>query len=254
MKIVLKVLICCMDHLFLHQMKQTIIILYACLCCLTGMAQQESRPSKQKVAPNDSIRLLAPAIADTHPQPTAVTNIKGCVSAIPEDTLRLPPMNAQGQVLPINMYPYSYWNGFYNWNLHRGLNINIGASVFAFFGKNAPHGAGFAQNISAMYAIPLNNKLSLAVGGYFDNTSWSHDSYRDAGLSAVLGYRFNEHWEAYLYAQKSIVNTHRIPYPLYTLNNIGDRIGAAVKYNVNPNFSFQVSFDSNRVPRSWEFE
>ena len=127
MKIVLKVLICCMDHLFLHQMKQTIIILYACLCCLTGMAQQESRPSKQKVAPNDSIRLLAPAIADTHPQPTAVTNIKGCVSAIPEDTLRLPPMNAQGQVLPINMYPYSYWNGFYNWNQHkyRGFGIRF---------------------------------------------------------------------------------------------------------------------------------
>ncbi len=221
---------------------------------MASTAQQDGNTARQNALRKDSILLLSPVIADTKPQPTTIISTKGRLTVVPEDTLRLPPMNAQGQVLPINMYPYSYWNSFYNWNLHRGLNVNIGASVFAFFGKNAPHGAGFAQNISTMYAMPLNNKLSLAVGGYFNNTSWSYDNYRDAGLSAVLGYQFNEHWEAYLYAQKSIVNTHRIPYPLYTLNNIGDRIGATVKYNVNPNFSFQVSFESCRIPQSWRSE
>ncbi|HEY9550957.1 MAG TPA: hypothetical protein VIQ97_01610, partial [Prevotella sp.] len=97
--------------------------------------------------------------------------------------------------------------------------------------------------------LPLNEKLSLAVGGYFSNMLWNHGSYRDAGLSAVLGYRFNEHWEAYLYAQKSLLSDRYIPYNLRTLHATGDRIGAAVKYNVNHNFSFQVSFEGNWQPK-----
>ena len=254
MKIVLKVLACYMNRLFLQEMKRTIIITCTCLCCIAGMAQQESKILEQKVASNDSIQLFNTVIEKTCPQATNSINIKKQVQVVAEDTLHLPTMNAQGQILPIGMYPYSYWNGFYNWELHRGLNVNIGASVFAFLGKNAPHGAGFTQNISAMYAMPLSNKLSFAMGGYLGNTSWSHDSYRDAGLTGVLGYRFNEHWEAYLYAQKSIVNTRHIPYPLYTLNNIGDRIGATLKYNVNPNFSFQVSFERNQIPQGWWHE
>ena len=94
-----------------------------------------------------------------------------------------------------------------------------------------------------MYAMPLTNKLSFALGGYFNNLSWAHDSYRDAGLNAVLGYRFNERWEAYLYGQESLMDK-RIPMPLYDVSDIGDRIGAAVKYNVSPSFSIQLNVES----------
>ena len=66
-----------------------------------------------------------------------------------------------------------------------------------------------------MYATPLNEKLSLARGGYLNNLYWQHNSMRDAGLSAVLGYQFDEHWEAYLYGQKSIVANGFTPYPLF---------------------------------------
>ena len=125
--------------------------------------------------------------------------------------------------------------------------MNVGASVFAQFGKHARHGAGFSQNISAMYAMPLTDKLSLAVGGYLNNVYWAHDSYRDAGVSAVLGYQFDEHWEAYLYAQKSLVDNNKFhrftPYPLYDMGELRDRIGAAVKYNFSPNFSVQLSVE-----------
>ena len=34
-----------------------------------------------------------------------------------------------------------------------------------------------------------------------------------------------------------------MPYPLYDMQALGDRVGAAVKYNFNPSFSVQVSVE-----------
>lgn len=159
------------------------------------------------------------------------------------DSLNLPAIGMRGEVLPMTLRPL-YWGNWYNWSLHKGMNVSLGASVFAEFGKNARGGAGFTQNVSAMYAVPVTKKLSVAVGGYFNNIMWQHDTWREAGVSAIMGYKFNDHWEAYLYGQKSLAGNRRfMPCTVYDLSNIGDRIGAAVKYNVNPNFSFQVSVE-----------
>lgn len=35
----------------------------------------------------------------------------------------------------------------YSYGLHQGLNVSLGASAFATFGKNVPHSGGFSQNI-----------------------------------------------------------------------------------------------------------
>ena len=59
----------------------------------------------------------------------------------------------------------------------------------------------------------------------------------------MVGYRFDEHWEAFLYGQKSVVNGLRMPYPLYDMQELGDRIGASVRYNVNPSMSIEVSVE-----------
>lgn len=171
--------------------------------------------------------------------PSAFTGIHEDV--LFSDSLHLPAFTQYGKLYNIVMFPYA-WGGLYQWNLHQGLNVSLGASAFAQFGKHARHGAGFSQNISMMYADTISHKLSFAIGGYFNNLSWAHDTYRDAGLNAVLSYKFNNHWEAYLYGQKSLVNT-RMPLPLYDVNDIGDRIGAAVKYNVSPNFSIQLNVE-----------
>ena len=175
------------------------------------------------------------------------------------DSLALPRLNYLGQVQPLGywygMYPMYSGMGWSNWELHKGLNVSMGASVFAQFGKHARHGAGFNQNIAAMYAMPLTKNLSFAAGGYLNNTYWGHDTYRDAGLSAVLGYKFNEHWEAYVYGQKSIVSSNYIPYSIYDMNALGDRIGAAVKYNVNKNFSITLSVDKQWAPdNGWKMK
>ena len=165
---------------------------------------------------------------------------------LPDSTLHLPSLNNLGQMHHINRWPMSYsLAGYQNWDLHQGLNMSLGASVFAGFGKYAPSGAGFAQNVSGMYALPFNDKLSLAFGGYFLNADWGGRNLRDAGLNAVLGYKFNDHWEAYLFGQKSLMRP-KVPWPYFDPMEFGDRLGAALKYNFNPSFSIQLSVEGRR--------
>ena len=163
----------------------------------------------------------------------------------------------------------------YGYGLHKGLNVSLGASAFATFGKGLPHKGGFSQNINATYLAPLSKdgKLWIAGGGYFNNTFWGSDSYRDVGLYAILGYRFNEHWEAYVYGQLSVNNNYSrygnlyrgYPYygwgwpatgvmPLgYGMGAAGANVlGAGVKYNVNKNFSIGLNVEgiwyNNKTP------
>lgn len=197
-----------------------------------------------------------------------------------QDSLNLPALNRFGQPEAISRYPLAF-TGWDSWGLHRGLNVQIGASVFAQFGKGAHSGAGFQQNIALMYAMPVTDKLSVAVGGYLNNINYAGGNWHDAGLSAVVGYRFNEHWEAYIYGQKSITNNvadrmryslydgyygggygigagrmgafsrnfYGMPaYSIYDMTDMGDRIGATVRYNVNDNFSIQVSMERRWAP------
>uniref|UniRef100_UPI0040274559 hypothetical protein n=1 Tax=Prevotella sp. TaxID=59823 RepID=UPI0040274559 len=196
-----------------------------------------------------------------------------------QDSLMLPPLNAQGQVDTACRYPLAF-GGWNSWGLHRGLNVQIGASVFAEFGKGAHSGAGFQQNIALMYAMPINDKLSVAVGGYLNNVNYAGGNWHDAGLSAVVGYRFNEHLEAYIWGQKSITNNigNRFRYSMYDgyyrgygfggygfggfsrnfygfpsysaydLSGIGDRIGATLRYNFNNNMSIEVTVENRWMP------
>lgn len=178
------------------------------------------------------------------------------------DTLHLPPVNTYGQVEHIGLYPL-HLGGLYDWSLHQGLNVSLGASVFAEFGKHARHGAGFTQSLSAMYAVPLTDKLSFSVGGYLFNMNWQHSSYRNAGLTAMIGYKFDEHWEGFVYGQKSITRNVPLygayyPYGAWERSFIdpfdaafmgaADRIGAGVRYNFNPSFSIEVSFEHDWMP------
>ena len=168
------------------------------------------------------------------------------------DSLHLPLLNSFGQAYtPIGMYPIG-WGGWYDWQLHKGLNVQLGASVFGFFGNHAPSGAGFQQNVTAMYAQPVNDKLSFAVGGYLNSIQWNSASYTNSGLSGVLSYKFNDRWEASIYGHKSLMNNQFVPLPLYYMSMMGDCVGAAVKYNVTPSFYVQLSVDRRNYPlQNW---
>ena len=153
------------------------------------------------------------------------------------------------------------WSMPYYYGLHQGLNVSLSASVMAGIGKHAPKGAGFAQSLQATYLTPINNKLSLMLGGYISNLNWGDLNARYAGVYGELSYQFNEHWEAHVYGQKNIAgNTGYIP-GLYSAGYWGsgfppywggagavDRIGAGVRYMPNPSLSFEVNVENVWLP------
>ena len=214
--------------------------------CIQMHAQENAGTDFNKSESYDMPLILQPVSDNLQPSPTTCHPSPVTQYA---DSLHLPAMDSYGHVGWGGMYPF-YLNGLGQWDLHSGLNVSLSASVFTSFGKSRYGGSGFSQNISAMYAVPVTDRLSLAVGGYFTNTIFGHNSFRDAGLSAVLGYRFNDHWEAFVYGQKSLIDK-KMPLPFYYyMNNVGDRIGAAVRYSPNHSFSVTVSFEGRSDP-SW---
>ncbi|MBR4366964.1 MAG: hypothetical protein IKP43_09310 [Bacteroidaceae bacterium] len=162
------------------------------------------------------------------------------------DSLHMPTLDMLGHRPYIGYYPMMGW-GLSSWDLHQGLNVSLGTSVFSQFGHHVYHKAGFTQNVAAMYAVPLSSKLSVAFGGYYDHINWGHLSSHGAGINAVIGYMFNPHWEAYLYAQKSLAHS-KMPMPLYFIGDMGDRIGAALKYNFNPSISVELNVEYRDYP------
>ena len=169
-------------------------------------------------------------------------------------------------------YPlYALSHGFAPWELHKGLNVNLGASVSAGFGSGAVGGAAFTQDVNLMYVTQLSPKASLAVGGYLSNTLWNSSNYTVAGLTAMLNYRFNEHWSAYAFVQKAFTSGNISPWrAVYPFGHYGgyygmgawgrpvgywaldsrmmDRFGAGVRYDFNNHSFIQIQVEVDRVP------
>lgn len=190
-----------------------------------------------------------------------VANFK---SEIPEtDSLHLPPIDSYGRVHSYRSWRYPYMGGLFGWDVHEGLNVNLGVSAFTSFGKNSF--SGWGQNIAAVYAKPINDKLSIAVGGYLNNYSTGRGSLRSAGITGVLNYRFNEHWEAFIYGQKGFYDNFMqmfnlyTPYslyalgysPLYDIEAFGDHIGAGVRWMPNKTTSISVQFEVSSAPNNF---
>ena len=177
------------------------------LATMTALAAYAQEEKPQNKAEFDD-ELYNPSLKMTTPMTTSSTLSEFGVSL---DSLHLPELDDRGRVMIYNYYPYYFGDTWSNWRLHKGLNLSLGASIFSQFGKHAYGGVGFAQNLSVQYATALTSRLSIAVGGYLDNMYWANTTFRDAGMTAVLGYKFNEQWEGYVYGQKSIVTNVPIP-------------------------------------------
>ena len=217
---------------------------------LGGVAiAQETNTSLSNSSTTDKQKLMATEPMTTEPMGLTADVSQPVAIDTAEDSLRLhlPTLNQWG-LMPRLMYSPIWWGGWTSWDLHEGLNVSLGASVFSTFGSgHSYHGAGFTQNVSALYARPLTDKLSFVIGGYFHRVNWAHDTWKDAGLTGLLSYRFNEHWEAYLYGQKSFMDKNMPRHPLlYDMAGFGDRIGAALRYNLNRMVSFEVSVEKRR--------
>lgn len=159
-------------------------------------------------------------------------------------------------------YPTPY-STYYNYGpLHEGLNVSLDMSAFATFGKHAK-GGGFGQRLNATWLQSLGKRGWVAAGGYINHLNWRGDSYTSGGLTAELGYQFDDHWSAYIYGQKSLVNqggryAGLSPYGRgfcgwgyspFLGNDLGDKLGAAVRWTPNPTFSVEVSVEKDWYPK-----
>lgn len=151
------------------------------------------------------------------------------------EPLTLPLLTERGTIAH---YPYMFipFSGLSDWSLHPGLNASLSASV----GWNKHWGTGFSNSMSLMHANLLASRLSYAIGVHTSHLDWGPYTVNDAGLTALLGYRLSDHWETCLFTQKSLVQPH-LPLPFFIVDDIGDKIGASIRYNFTPNFSVQLS-------------
>ena len=147
------------------------LIITILLFCVAGSisAQERHDSSSSKIAEEE---LLSKGPDEILRSDSVVTNSD-------DMSLHLPTLTERG-TMPQFGLPMTWYGGWMNyWKLHRGLNLSLGASVFSTFGSgNTWSGAGFGQNISLMYAMPLSkdNRWSLAFGGYFTNSSWAPEA------------------------------------------------------------------------------
>ena len=112
----------------------------------------------------------------------------------------------------------------------------------------------------------------MALGTYLNNINYGGDNFRDGGVYGILGYQFDEHWEAYVYGQVSVANNYNSIYSRYAgygpygygrygmypgiwgmgvmpggygMGTAGANVlGAGVRYT-NKNFSIGVSVEGN---------
>jgi len=229
-------------------MRKLLVIVLVASCALSLSAQEVIDFSPATGVLSDSLPMQ-----DQRPQQTRFnpqqTDFKPQQSYIrhPDDSLALalPPLTYRGTIA---RYPYwgSLLYGYNDWSLHRGLNASLTAAAIFGFGHNA--GTGFANSLSVMYADNITPKLSFAIGGYASFFDYAGRQMKDAGLTAMLNYRFDEHWEAALFAQKSVLQPN-VPPHLYWMSDVGDKIGAAVHYHFNPSLSIGLSVWHESYPR-----
>lgn len=155
--------------------------------------------------------------------------------------------------------PYSYdipyytgmpvWGG-YQWDLHKGMNVSLSASAFVTSGNHQYFpGSGFSTDASMMYVMPVNKKLTVAVGGYVSTNNFGrYGSFNDFGVQGMAAYQFNDKLNLYAYGRYSFVNP-KIPYPVRGMAPFlksSSTIGCVLDYKVTPSIRVQVGIRSDQ--------
>ncbi len=225
-----------------------------------------SPPMALSAQPMNGGYLMSPVTAKAQPSSSGYSPSAETTTQAPRDTTYYGVAGKLPDEEEYNAYPAplsTYYNG--GW-LHQGLNVSLDLSVFAEFGKNARSGAGFGQRLTATWLQPLGKRAWLAAGGYVNHVNWDGASITSGGLYGELGYQFNEHWAGYVYGQKSIVNSglngvgpyYYMGRGLYGMspmmyNQIGDKLGAALRWTPNRTFSLEVSVERNWYPNNHSY-
>ncbi|MCD8265681.1 MAG: copper resistance protein B [Prevotellaceae bacterium] len=143
------------------------------------------------------------------------------------------------------------------WDIHDGFNASVSAGVSCGFGKNNPYrGAAFFTSLEGLYAMPVNDRLTLAAGlGYTRYTGWGR-SQSSLDIFGLANYRFNDRLDATLFLSHSFSPTNmgglRTPY-VPAMNGNCTAVGADVGVKVSDAVRIDVGFTVYReeTPHVW---
>lgn len=177
-------------------------------------------------------------------------------SELPKDSLDtklFSPITPVGMSTPFGMYgitPFSY--NYANWELHKGFNASLGMHVTFSPSKYAPSGVGFGQDAAFMYAVPINNRLSVAGGLYATNMDWGFINYKNIGIAGVAAFKLNDKITLYGYGNKSLMPQRSPLY--YPLPNFSpDKLGGMINFKIgeSSSISFGVEGIKGYGPYYW---
>lgn len=169
------------------------------------------------------------------------------------ETRLFAPITTVGMSAPFGMYgitPFSY--NYANWELHKGFNASLGMHVTFSPSKYAPSGVGFGQDAAFMYAVPINNRLSVAGGLYATNMDWGFINYKNIGIAGVAAFKLNDKITLYGYGNKSLMPQRSPLY--YPLPNFSpDKLGGMINFKIgeSSSISFGVEGVKGYGPYYW---
>lgn len=172
------------------------------------------------------------------------------------DSLSTPlvaPIMQAGMYPSFSMYgisPFSY--SYANWELHKGFNASLGMHVTFSPSKYSPSGVGFGQDAAFMYAVPVNNRFSVAAGLYATNMDWGFINYKNVGIAGVAAFKLNDRITLYGYGNKSLMPQRSPLY--YPLPNFSpDKLGGMINFKIgeSSSISFGVEGIKGYGPYYW---
>lgn len=139
----------------------------------------------------------------------------------------------------------NFWGG--SWSLHPGLNVQFGMSASVAFGKHAPSGVGFGQNLALAYVKPVSTRLLFAAGVFANHMKWGGYGGTELGVGVLAAYRATEKLDVYAYATASLVPKSALLWsPYYWDAPAKYRVGMGANWKVSDSFSLGLSVEASK--------
>ncbi|MGN0234363.1 MAG: hypothetical protein ACI4B5_08090 [Bacteroidaceae bacterium] len=146
------------------------------------------------------------------------------------------------------------WMGYGTggWDLHEGLNAQVGAGVRVGWGKNNPwKGASFFTDLAAMYCTPISKdgRWNVAVGGYFSNYRLWGRQANSVGICGLVNYQFNDRIDlsGYVMHDFGVIGGHAANSPFMPfLEEPHTTIGAQLGINISEKARLEIGLSFTR--------
>lgn len=158
-------------------------------------------------------------------------------------TVELADTAATNQLMPRLWMPEPFYVS--PWQLHSGLNAQLGMNVSVGFGKHSPRGVGIGSDATFLYAQPIGRRLAIAAGVGMHTLDWGGWRQHNASLLGVAAYRVNDFVNIYAFGEKSLVPGAQKSFRNYP-DFAEDRWGGAVDFKLGDHVFVQFGVSQSR--------